>query len=50
MVDHVLPLQGMQVWSLVGELRFHKLCREARKKKKGLKNLKKKTYSTMRII
>ena len=50
MVDHVLPPQGTQVWSLVGDLRSHMLCREARKEKKRTKKLKKiKSYLTMRI-
>ena len=34
MVKTVLPKQGMQVRSLVGELRSHMLCGAAKKKKK----------------
>ena len=34
MLKTVLPMQGVQVRSLVGELKSHWLCSAARKKKK----------------
>ena len=46
----VLPLQGAQVRSLVGELGSHTLCGLAKKKKKKIKILNKKELKKKEIL